>query len=486
MLAAACFSSCREKTSDTPETPSETPSKETAKADQFAQDVLGSYYLWSSEISKDLARLDSDTCLSPMAVVDEIRYHESGTEVDHWTMLTDDLKSFTNSVQGLGVTYGYSLAYGGISGSSGTYFLLIEYVSKNSPAQKAGLKRGDIIITLNGAEITSSNINDAVNSTSITLGITGIEYQNGMACIGSDVKSVSLVAEDMYEDPVLISKTFDIDGKKVGYLLYNSFDLKSSQTLPDVFRQFKSDGIKELVLDLRFNGGGYLFTESVLASLIAPKSSVDSKSVLQTEVYNDYLTKMWKSQSYDTNTYLSNTFSYDDEAGTTFDIDISDANPGISKITFIVTGGSASASEALIVGLSPYMDVSLVGEQTYGKYCAGYLLAPSDFYNKRYDYSLITDWGIYVMVSKFADKNGNNAAIPAGIVPDIEIEDDPLDGCQLGDEDETMLKAALTSSGKVYTKTNAESYRSEISVKPLERGMKKGILIKSGKPPVIQ
>ena len=70
------------------------PSPVIAKADQYAIDVLGTYYLWNDEIKKDLVRLSPDTCRMPMEVVKSIRYHEGGKEVDKWTMLTDDLLSF--------------------------------------------------------------------------------------------------------------------------------------------------------------------------------------------------------------------------------------------------------------------------------------------------------------------------------------------------------------------------------------------------------
>lgn len=449
------------------------PSPEIAKADQYAIDVLGMYYLWNEEVEKDLARLDPDTCRMPMEVVRSIRYHEGGKEVDRWTVLTDDLKSFRNSVQGLGLTYGYDLQAGRISNKPGEYFLVVSYVSNGGPAKKAGLKRGDVIITLDGKAITMDNIHDAFGSRSIKLGVTCLEGDH----IGDDVTNVSLSAVDMYEDPILVTKTFDVSGKKVGYLAYTGFDLKSSQALPDVFRNFKSENIDELVIDLRYNGGGYAFTENVLASMIAPQANVLAGDIFQTEVYNSILADAWKKQGEDTNTYFSTVHEISSQK---LKIDVSDANLGIGKVYAIVAGGTASASEGLIVGLKPYMDVVLVGRQTYGKYCAGIMLAPGDFYNSKYDYSLIKDWGMYVMVSKFADCNGRNDSIPDGIPVDIQADDDPFDGCQLGDENETMLRAALQAAGKVYPKAASvtRSYSKGMELTPLEHGAPRGLLIK--------
>ena len=290
-------------------------------------------------------------------------------------------------------------------------------------------------------------------------------------------------AVDMYEDPVLVDKTFDVAGKKIGYLAYSAFDLNSSQTLPDVFRRFKSENIDELILDLRYNGGGYAFTENVLASMIAPMANVLAGDIFQTEVYNSILAEAWKKQGEDTNTYFSTVHEISSQK---LKIDVSDANPGISKVYVIVTGGTASASEGVIVGLKPYMDVELVGQRTYGKYCAGILLAPDQFYSSRYDYSLIQDWGMYVMISKFADCNGRNASIPDGIPVDLEAKDNPLDGYQLGDENETMLRAALQAAGKTYPKSASvtRSYSKAIDLTPLDHGAPRGILIRTDLPPL--
>jgi hypothetical protein len=112
-------------------------------------------------------------------------------------------------------------------------------------------------------------------------------------------------------------------------------------------------------------------------------------------------------------------------------------------------------------------------------------MSPEDLYGEvsEVDYSKITKWGIYVMVSKFADKNGNNAAQPDGIPVQVESFDDPFDGFQLGDENETMLKAALTSAGKVYTRSSVES-RKPLQTDFIEHGVPRGILIKTDVPSI--
>ena len=91
---------------------------------------------------------------------------------------------------------------------------------------------------------------------------------------------------------------------------------------------------------------------------------------------------------------------------------------------------------------------------------------------------------MYVMISKFADRYGRNESIPDGIPVDVRIDDDPFDGCQLGDENETMLRAALQAAGKVYPQAASvtRSYSNNIELTPLEHGAPRGILIKTDVP----
>jgi C-terminal processing protease CtpA/Prc len=130
------------------------------------------------------------------------------------------------------------------------------------------------------------------------------------------------------------------------------------------------------------------------------------------------------------------------------------SNPDLPRLYVLVTDASASASESLVCCLRPYMDVILIGEQTSGKYCAGYLMKAVNWYDSvkkeleegEYAKALpyVDNWGIYVMYSRYADCNGVTLSMPDGIAPDFEAEDDPLDGFALGDPEESMLAYALS------------------------------------------
>ena len=114
----------------------------------------------------------------------------------------------------------------------------------------------------------------------------------------------------MYENPIICDSVYEFNGKKVGYLAYTSFDLKSINPLIEIGKKFKAEGIEELVLDLRYNGGGYVITENVLASMFAPQEAVSSKKVFEKEIYNSYLSESYQKQGESLETRFTTEFNY--------------------------------------------------------------------------------------------------------------------------------------------------------------------------------
>ena len=132
-------------------------------------------------------------------------------------------------------------------------------------------------------------------------------------------------------------------------------------------------------------------------------------------------------------------------------------NIGLQKIYAIVSSGTASASESILVGLMPYVPIEIIGsENTHGKYCTGWVLSAPMWYteltNQGSTPAGISNWGFYVMVSRYADKDGNCPIMPNGFAPTINAKDKPNDGYPLGDARETMLAAALQAAGYAGTR----------------------------------
>lgn len=422
---------------------------------QFAWNVMNTYYLWRDEISAALDRWKETD--EPISKVAEIRYKDKkGNDIDRWTMVTDDFSSLTGGVSGHTRTLGMDFQLYYADKAHTRICAVVTYVYAGSPAAEKGLGRGDVVMTVDGREMTTENYQDLVRKGILGGGTVTLGLKNG--------KSVKMTAVDMYENPVQTVRILDRpEGRRIGYLHFTSFTLDSCAELIDVFRDFTQEGIDELVLDLRYNGGGYITTETLLASMLAPVAEVEAGSVFTREVYNSTLEEAWG----DNPTCFTTDYSFkvDGESRT---FSTAGANPGLPRLYVLATESSASASECLVCGLRPYMDVILIGNRTSGKYCAGYLMDATDWYGDVkdqleegvYEKALpyVDNWGIYVMYSRYADCNGETLSMPDGIAPDYVVDDDPLDGFGLGDPQETMLAFALgLIEGRTRSAENAAS-----------------------------
>ena len=412
----------------------------------FGYNVMSTYYLWYEEIAGALAAWKTDE--DPIEKIRTIRYKDAkGEDIDRWTMLTDDYDSFMGSVTGVQKTSGMDFSLYYADSSRKGVIGVVTFTYAGSPAEQAGLKRGDVFTKVNGVEMTADNYADVVNG--------GVYGNDPFQLTFQDGRSVTLTPVVMEEDAVNEALVLESGGKKVGYLHYTSFTLLSLGKLLKTFGDFKAEGIDDLVLDLRYNGGGYVKTCNVLGSLIAPLDAVNAGSIFTREVYNARLTEAWGEE--DPNCFQADFGEITVATGVNVPCPAAESNCDLQRLYVLVSSGSASASESLICGLIPYMDVTIIGKQTHGKYCGGLPLSATEWfdlvkdqldkgvYDKAQPY--IGNWGVYVMYSRYADCNGNTLSMPDGIAPDVEVADAPLDGYLLGDPCETMLSTALALIG---------------------------------------
>ena len=316
----------------------------------FAWNVMDEYYLWRDEIAPAMERWQNWE--EPIRKVADIRYKDAaGRNIDRWTLLTDDFASLIGGVSGHTRTFGMDFQLYYYDSSHKRVCAVVTYTYDASPAAGAGLKRGDVILTVDGRDMTPDNYQGIVQERL---------FGGGTVKLGlSDGRSATLTAVDMYENPVHTVRILERpDGKKVGYLHYTSFTLDSCDDLVRVFFDFVLAGIDDLVLDLRYNGGGYLIAEEVLASLLAPVSVVEAGSVLSREIYNAKMAAEVKEDP----SCFETSFIFRNK-GSLQTISTLGANPDLPRLYVLATGSSASASESLVCCLRPYMDVILVGGQ---------------------------------------------------------------------------------------------------------------------------
>ena len=269
----------------------------------------------------------------------------------------------SNAIQtGEDQDYGFFIKAGSVNKalSYDSVHWYVEYVYKNSPSGVAGVQRGWYITKINNSSIGYDNasvkiLNDVFFGTGST---ANFEFTKSD---GSTV-NVNLNKSAYTANSVLYTNVFTNGSTKTGYIVFNQFFGEVSRTeLAKTFSDFASQGINELVVDLRYNHGGSTDTQNALADLIAP-SSADGKT-MYTYIYNDSL-QAGKFHLLSRKYNLSAT-SFKPVNNTVKVQKTGSLN--LSRVFFIVSHETASASELLINNLRPYLDVKLLGDTTYGK-----------------------------------------------------------------------------------------------------------------------
>lgn len=403
----------------------------TQHVNSFIKAGMEDVYLWKSYLPTIDIRYEFDS---------KEYFHKLLYEEDKWSFITDDIQGLEASFNGVETSFGYSLAFGRFS-NTGNLFAIIEYVYPNSPASNAGLKRGDIIVKLNGGDITDNNYRELFDGSSLT--ITMGVLNNGSIATGN---TIPITSQILNLDPVLITNVIEEGGHKIGYLFYAQFISNYNSSLDAAFQDFKNQGITDMVLDIRYNPGGYMSAAQHLCSSLAPTAVVNAEDVLVTMQWNDFYQNYWASHP---------EFDYQ------IHLNFKSTNPvklDLNKIYILTGSGSASASELTITGLDPYMDVVLIGDTTYGKYTGSITLKPEDIYQDSTYYADFDNWGIQPIVLRYANANGVTD-FKNGFAPDFYVYDNLFDGFPLGDPTEPLLAKALEQITGI---TKTSSFKNQV------------------------
>jgi C-terminal processing protease CtpA/Prc len=228
----------------------------------------------------------------------------------------------------------------------------VRYIIPNSDASAKNIKRGDVFYGVNGTQLTISNYQALLfgSNNDYTLNLADI---NGGAFTPNG-KSVALTKTILDENPILINKVIVSGSHKIAYLMYNGFYSNYDTQLNDAFGTLKLQGITDFVLDLRYNGGGSIQTATRLASMITGQFT---GQVFAKQKWNAKIESYFNANNPES---LKNLFT--DKIGTTA---INSLN--MTKVYILTSKGTASASELVINGLKPYIDVVQIGDVTVGK-----------------------------------------------------------------------------------------------------------------------
>lgn len=319
----------------------------------------------------------------------------------------------------------------------GKYYGVILYVLEDSPAKNNSLQRGQLITHIEGTELKLDNYDNLYNNmlteTQLDLKVVSYSAQLGF----SNPKTVSILQGFTFLQPIPY-QVIENNNTKIGYVSIPHFDVGQAQLYLQMFQELKSKSITELVLDLRYNGGGDISSATALSIILAPNIKAD-----------DLFIKFGGNQNGGNVDQSFTTALKSNESSVSFDA-LRNAHPGINKVYILCGKRTASASELIINNLKPYMEVITIGEKTFGKDVAGFPIVDDRNPDKR-------GWILYPSIYKLfnARHEGNYSK---GIDPEINLNElQQPEVLALGNRSETLLQESLNrisgNTNKIKMKT---------------------------------
>lgn len=432
-------------------------SKETQDRNQFAMNLMTDLYLWNDHAKSMVNSLN----LSVKKEEDPVKFFGKMVYPDDlWSFMTDDMDRLIAQINNESTSYGYYLGLYKFNNSNAWYGV-VWYVYPGTPADKAGLTRGDIIMKMNGGDITADNYLGLVTSSSVQIELGEV---SGSSISPSGITK-QMTSVKMYQDPVVYHNTIDAGTKKIGYLMYTNFVMASHDTLQKVFQEFKANNVDDIILDLRYNGGGTTLTAELICDILAPENIVTGKNnVMVIDKYNQNFKESV--------TYFSQQLKYTSNNQTV--TEPVTVNMNLPRVFILTSEDTASSSELVIAGLRPYMEVILIGDTTYGK-CYGGPLIDREYYEYLYSIKApnLENWGAYFMM--FKSTNKNNEDYSSGFNPNSnnKISDLHLVAPYGSLEDPLIARAMEIITGVRPTRSIGHSDVLENSLQPVQNKLPK-------------
>jgi C-terminal processing protease CtpA/Prc len=415
----------------------------------FMWQAMNLWYFWQG----DVPDLQDDRFATDEAYIEFLNSEDGPSDFfnnrlrfseDRFSFFGDDYTELTQSLAGISLSSGleFGLTYDDDNGnnqldSTDPVYGVVRYIIPNSSAASSVMERGDIIVGVDGQMLNGGNYRELLfgENTSYTLMLADFD---GDAIVPNG-ETVGLEKETLTENPVYITKTFNVDGQVIGYLMYNGFTNEFDENLNDAFGQLQSEGATDLVLDLRYNSGGSVNSSRLISSMI-----------FGTRTQDIYIRQRW-------NDKIQAAFTQEDPNALN-DYFASQTNSGspintlnLNRVYILTTRSTASASELVINGLDPYIDVITVGTTTTGKNEFSLTMVDDPerpgapfIYSPSRESSINKDnqWAIQPLVGRNENVEGFSD-YTSGFAPDIEIAEDLANMGVLGDLNEPLLARAI-------------------------------------------
>lgn len=344
-------------------------------------------YLWNDKIPV----VNPSYYSTPYEMMEALRYKE----LDRWSFVMTWHEYEQYFMEGKMIGHGFMIS------RDENYNLRIAFVYPSTTAHAKGVRRGWIIKKINGVAASPSNVIQL-------LGASNTAVENTIEFIDNDnlYRTLTLKKEELNIDPVLHSEIIQVFDKKIGYIVFQDFIEAANIGIDSIFSYFKQENVDDLILDMRYNGGGSVDVAVHLSGWLTGNTNAEQTLI--------------KFQHNDRNQYRD----------TSFTIPYNGSSLDLNRIIFIGTSATASASELIINGMIPYMEVSLIGAPTNGKPVGMYVLEYED-----------QDYAAFPVCFKYTNALGVGDFYN-GLQPDILANDDLTR--DFGDPDEGMLKAAIS------------------------------------------
>jgi C-terminal processing protease CtpA/Prc len=419
------------------------PRENDFEIEDFIWEGLNTFYYWQNTVP-DLAdiRFNSQksyaSFLSQFNANHELLFESLLSDKDRFSWIMSDYTALEKQLSRVYTTSGMMLGLARV-GDSNDLFAFVRYVLPDSDAAAKNIERGDLFLSINNEQLTINNYRDLLSSDDGSFSIQ-LSEMIGQTITPTAV-SVDLVKAEIQENPIHIHKLIELNNAKIGYLMYNGFVTDFEGQLESAFAEFQTEGIDYLIVDLRYNRGGRTSTAIKLASMITGQFS--GEVFAQTQ-HNDKLS------------------SYNED----YLFESSAVQLEMDQLFVISSAETASASELLINGLSPYIDIVLIGDNTTGKNVGSYSIY--DWIDNEGSRNPRHTWAMQPITLKIANSEGF-ADFENGLQADHRQQENVANLGILGKIDEPLLEKTLKVMGVLPPKSEKNQlslYESQFEIMP--------------------